>query len=153
MAVFTITQLLSLLDGVTLDVTQSPLSRSGENALEVREGGSAEINLQEILTGLSGFTLDNWSDLDLDNDASITAVLGYRLAADNFGTDYPLSSTDVVVSSNTSVNSGELTMDTTDAEANGIVTISLAHGSIAEHVGDDDLRTRFFVTVTINDGY
>ena len=154
MAVFTITQFLSLFDGVPLDVTHSPLTRSGsDNVLELREGGSAEINLQTILNGLSGFSLDSWSDLDLDNDATVGVTLGYQLAIDTFGTDRLLTSADVEVSSDTSINSGELTVDTTNVEANGIITVSLSQGSIAEHVGDDDLRVRFFVAITINDGY
>ena len=154
MAVFTITQLLSLFDGVPLNVTQSPLTRSGgDNDLDLREGGSAEINLQEILNGLSSFTLANWSDLDLDVDATVTARVGYQLLADNFGTDYLLGSADVVVSSDTSLNSSELTIDTTNALTNGIITVSLTQGSIAEHVGSDNGAARFFVEVTINDGY
>ena len=153
MAVFTITQLLSLFDGVPLDVTQSPLTRSGSLDLDLREGGTAEINLQEILNSLSSFTLENWADLDLDVDATVTARVGYQLLADNFGNDRLLTSADVVVSSDTSINSSELTIDTSDAVANGIITVSLTQGSIAEHVGSDNGAARFFVEVTITDGY
>ena len=154
MAIFTITQLLSLFDGVPLNVTQSPLTRSGgDNDLDLREGGSAEINLQEILNGLSSFTLENWADLDLDSDATVTALVGYQLLADNFGTDRLLGSADVVVSADTSLNSSELTIDTTNALTDGIITVNLSQGSIAEHVGSDNGAARFFVAITITDGY
>ena len=153
MAVFTITQLLSLFDGVPLPTSHSPLTRSGSNDLDLREGHTAEINLQEILNSLSGVTLANWDDLDLDSDASITVQVGYQLASESFGTDHLLTTTDVVVSTNTSLNSTELTADTTGVLTDGLIDVTLASGSIAEHIPSDHASTRFFVKVTINDGY
>ena len=153
MAIFTLTQLLSLFDGVPLPTTHSPLTRSGSNDLDIREGHSAEINLQEILNGLSDVTLENWGDLDLDSDATITVQVGYQLVADNFGTDRLLTGTDVVVSAQTSLSNTELTADTTGVVGDGIIEVNLAQGSIAEHIPSNHAGTRFFVTVTINDGY
>ena len=96
------------------------------------------------------------ADLDLDSDATITVhgwlSVGY---ADNFGTDRLLTGTDVVVSAQTSLSNTELTADTTGVvKVMGLLEVNLAQGSIAEHIGDDNhAGTRFFVTVTINDGY
>ena len=64
-----------------------------------------------------------------------------------------VSATTVVVSTNTSLNSTELTADTTGVLTDGLIDVTLASGSIAEHIPSDHAGTRFFVKVTINDGY
>ena len=154
MATFIVKQFLDLADGVSLPTEGSPLNRSGtDNALTLREGQTAQINLQEILDTLSGVELDAWADLDLNSTATITVLVGYQSSAENFGTDRVLDSSGVVVSANTTLTSAELTTDTAGVIGDGIVDVSLSQGSIAEHITSDHSLFRFFVQVSIDDGY